>query len=279
MMDGLPVSIGGLQLQGTDEFGVRWVMQSFDGWGTPKPKTAWTQRTRRNGANKGETGTSNRNLAAAGSIYAPTPELLVSAFDRLFAAVSVEDTLLVVDEPGLTRHITVARSDEILPKYVTDKVGDYSIQVASEDWRKFGADVSGSTFLPSSSGGLTIPFTIPFTINAVQVSGQVSLVNPGNDTGPVKLRIDGPCQGPVITHVGSGLALVFSSSLVLGAGEWLDIDMEAQTVLANGQSSRSGYVTSRGWSGFEPGSNTWSFTAQGYDPASKLTVTGTPAWQ
>jgi hypothetical protein len=25
--------------------------------------------------------------------------------------------------------------------------------------------------------------------------------------------------------------------------------------------------------------NTWSFTAVGYDPASKLTVTATPAWQ
>jgi hypothetical protein len=83
----------------------------------------------------------------------------------------------------------------------------------------------------------------------------------------------------VVTHAGSGKALVFSSSLVLGAGEWIDVDMEAQTVLANGQSSRAGYITSRGWSGFEPGHNTWSFTAIGYDAASKLTVSATPAWQ
>jgi len=36
-------------------------------------------------------------------------------------------------------------------------------------------------------------------------------------------------------------------------------------------------VTSRGWSGFEKGSNTWALTAAVYDPATLLTVTATPA--
>jgi hypothetical protein len=279
MSDGLPVQIGDLQLNATDADGVRWVLQQFEGWGTPAPRASMIDRTRRSGSVRGVPYSGGRNLSAAGSIYAPTPELLVSALDRLLSSVSLDETQLRVDEPGISRHVTVARSDETLTKYITDRVADYSFQVASTDWRKFGADLSASTFLPSSSGGLTIPFTIPFTIDAVQVTGQVSLLNPGNDTGPVRLRIDGPCTGPVVTHVGSGQALVFSSSLVLGAGEWIDVDMEAQTVLANGQSSRAGYITSRGWSGFEPGLNTWSFTAVGYDAASRLTVTATPAWQ
>lgn len=117
------------------------------------------------------------------------------------------------------------------------------------------------------------------TIDAVTVTGQVSLTNPGNDTGPLRLRVDGPCTGPVVTHVGTGDRLVFSSSLVLAAGEWLDIDMEKHQVYANGQSSRAGYITARGWFGFDPGPNTFAFTAAQYDAASQLTVAGTPAWR
>jgi len=125
----------------------------------------------------------------------------------------------------------------------------------------------------------TDAFTIPFTIDAVTVTGQVSLVNPGNETGPVRLRIDGPCRGPVVTHVSSGAQLVFSSSLVLGVGEWIDVDMEARTVLANGQATRAPWITSRGWSGFTPGENTWAFTAAAFDADARLTVVATPSWK
>lgn len=125
----------------------------------------------------------------------------------------------------------------------------------------------------------TDALTIPFSIDAVTVTGQVSLVNPGNETGPVRLRIDGPCRGPVVTHVSTGTQLIFSSSLVLGAGEWLEVDMEARTVLANGQATRSPWITSRGWSGFTPGENTWAFTAAAFDAAARLTVVATPSWK
>jgi len=92
------------------------------------------------------------------------------------------------------------------------------------------------------------------------------------------MRIDGPIVGPIITHVGSGLQLVFSASLTLGVGEFLLVDMEAHSVLAQGQSNRSNWVTSRGWSGMEPGANTWSFAAAS-GTTGLLTVTGTPADQ
>lgn len=274
--------LGAIPFGRVDDSGVDWAIDEdgFDGWGATGSTRQSSQRVRRSGGVSGRGYAKPRPLSVVGRAYAPTPEFARDALDRLNAAVSIDDTLLTVYEPGLTRHMTVHRSqDDVLVKWQMPTILSFGFGVESDDWRKFGADVSASTFLPSSSGGLTIPFTIPFTINAVQVTGQVSLTNPGNETGPVRLRIDGPCQGPVVTHAGSGKALVFSSSLVLGAGEWIDVDMEAQTVLANGQSSRAGYITSRGWSGFEPGHNTWSFTAIGYDAASKLTVSATPAWQ
>lgn len=126
---------------------------------------------------------------------------------------------------------------------------------------------------------LTGALTVPFIIDAQTVTGQVSLTNPGNESGPVVLRIDGPCVGPVVTHVSTGNAIVFSSSLELRAGEYLEIDMDARTALANGQSNRAGYITSRGWSAFDPGRNTWAFSAARYNSQSQLSVTAVPAWR
>lgn len=55
--------------------------------------------------------------------------------------------------------------------------------------------------------------------------------------------------------------------------------MENRTVLANGQASRSQYITSRGWFGFDPGANVITFAASGPAPSALLTATLTPAFQ
>jgi hypothetical protein len=276
----LTSSRGTIAFGAVDEFGVDWGLESLDGWAGGTSSTAdVVQKPRQSGGWRGDGFAVARSVAMSGGVYAPSADALSASFDRLNAACPVgSDAILTVVEAGRSRWAKVRRSDDVITSWLMPTIGRWSVQMDSTDWRKFGADVSGSTALPSTTGGLTVPFTVPFTINAVTVTGQVSLTNPGNEPGPVVLRIDGPCQGPVITHVSSGAQLVFSSSLVLGAGEFLLIDMERRSVLANGQASRSGYITSRGWSQFDPGVNTYSFTAAVYDAASKLTVTGTPAW-
>ena len=262
----------------TDADGVRWRILGFEGWdGSPAPTLDVVQNVRDNGGYAGESFFTPRYMALRGMIVAPTPLLLDGAIDRLNDTVTLEDRPFTVTTARGTRHLAVRRADEVRTPKENDRIATYALQVVALDGRKLSAELVDSTALPSSSGGLIIPFTVPFTIAATQVSGQVSLTNPGNEVGPVRLRIDGPCTGPVVTHVASGRSLVFSSSLVLNAGEWLDIDMDAKTVLANGQANRRGYVTSAAWSGFEPGGNTWAFTAAAYDAASLLTVYATPA--
>lgn len=271
--------LGSLALQGVDAFGVEWVLERLTGWtGASGSTRKGTQKPRQSGSFSGVGFAVSRDIAARGHLIAPSNQAAEEAMDRLNSAVSLADTTLRITQGGRSRWQRFHKSDEVLDVWLNDHVVQWSFQMASDDWRKFGADVAGSTALPSTTGGLTLPTRVPFTINAVTVTGQVSLINPGNEPGPVILRIDGPCQGPVITHVSSGAQLVFSSSLVLGPGEYLLIDMERRTVLANGQASRSGYITSRGWSQFDPGVNTYSFTAAVYDAASLLTVSGTPAW-
>lgn len=274
--------LGAIPFGRVDEFGVDWAIdaEGFDGWGATGSTIDPKGKPRSRGAWAGTAHDKERYLAAKGRFYAPTPEAARLALDRLNVAVGLDDTLLTVFEPGLARSMMVRKTSPVLHKWLMPTIAEWSFQVMAPDGRKLGATQTASTHLPSTSGGLTIPFTVPFSIPAVQVSGQISLTNSGNTAGPVMGRIDGPCVGPVVTHVGAnGGALVFASSLVLGAGEWLDINYERREVKANGQASRNTYITARGWSTFESDVNTWSFTAASYTPGAQLTITATSAWK
>ena len=272
-------TLGGLNLNTTEpDTGVQWTSKPIDGWGGAASKLVTTPKARKSGAWAGNGDSDSRPIALSGIVQAPSEAVLSAACDRLIAACGFDDTLLTVTEPDRARWCMVRRQGAVLTPRLSPTIASWSVQVVAVDPRKMYAPLTASTLLPSSSGGLPVPFTVPFAINSTVVSGQVSLFNPGNETGPVTMRIDGPCVGPVITHVGSGLQLVLSASLTLGAGEYLTIDMENQKVMAQGQSSRNTWITSRGWSGFEPGNNTWAFTAASAT-AALLTVTATPADQ
>jgi len=276
------VQAGDLPLFGIDSAGVLWGVSDVEGWGSTGSTASQTQRPRQGGAWSGAKLPKARTVTISGGFTAPTPAAAQDALDRLASAVSRSEFPLSIAETTAPRWGLFYQTAEVIPVWVNSRQVDWSFQVASDDWRKFGVDLSAATTLPSTTGGLVIPaagLRVPFTIDATTVTGQVALRNAGNEPGPVRLRVDGPCVGPVITHVSTGAQLVFSSSLVLGAGEWLDIDMEARTVLANGQASRAGWITSRGWSQFDPGLNTWSFTAASFTPAARLTVTATPSWK
>lgn len=272
------VTLGTLALDGTDAYGVEWVCDPVQGWQGPASTLTVTQRARRDGGWGGTAYRSPRHIVLTGSIYAPTAALLTDALDRLNAAVRLSRAPLTVTEDAGARVAFVRRSGEVLAPLVTPQLSRYSVQLVAEDPRKFSTALTATTSLPSSTGGLDVPVVVPAVISETTVTGQVSLFNPGNTDGPVWLRVDN-ATGPVVTHVGSGRSLVFSTSLILGAGQFVTVDMDRHEVLEQGQSSRSGWVTGRGWSTFEPGWNTWSFAAASVTPGALLTITARPAWE
>lgn len=275
------ITIGDLDLWGVEpETSVRWIVpkNGLDWSGAAGSTVTTKQRPRGHGGWAGKGYLTARSYSLSGVVSGPTRAAVEDALDRLAAAAGLDDTVLTVAEDGRTRFATVRRDDEIVPSWMNDTTARFATGLVAPDPRKFGGALSVTTALPSTTGGLSVPLAVPFSIDAVTVTGQVSLTNPGNIAGPVRLRIDGPVTGPVVTHVSSGRSLVFASSVVLTAGQWIDVDMERREVLANGQSGRNGWVTQRGWSQFEPGANTWAFTAVSYNAGSRLTVSATPAW-
>jgi hypothetical protein len=253
-----------------DQFG-------FTGWGSPAPTLNPIPRTRGRGATAGDSFDSARVMAINGTIAALTPAALNAAIDSLKAAVTRAEFLMTVTESGRARWCRPRRSGETLTPKITNLIASYSIQVESLDPRQFDAPLTALTGLGVSGGGLIIPEIVPAVISGGGTNGTVSLINTGVEQGPVIARIDGPCAPFSILHQSAVDTSTFASSLTLNAGEFVTIDMEGKKMLANGTASRSLFITSRAWSGFDPGGNTWTFTAAAYNPASLLTITATSA--
>lgn len=275
------LTLGDLSIgAGPDSSGIEFTLEmgSLQGWDAPASTVAPVQRVRAHGSWAGEAFARGRVISWQGLISAPDEAGMWAARDMLNAACTLADTVVTVHEAGRDRWTRARRSDEVLVRTITPTLARYSVQMVALDSRLLGAELSADTALPSSVGGLRWPVRWPVRWPGSTIAGQVSLTNPGPVAGPVRLRIDGPVSGPIVTHVSTGARLVFATSVVLGAGEFLTVDMDTQEVLAQGSQSRAGWVTEPGFSAFEPGVNTWAFTAAAHDPAALLTVYATPAW-
>ena len=278
-----PIALGDLLLNRVDEDGTVWAIESNPGWlGSPGSTAVLTQRARGHGATSSEGFLLPKTLPMTGRIRARTAEGLSLALDRLNQAVSLEPFNLVVSESGRVRHMVVKRQDEILVSTPrgSSLTAEFSLQLVATDPRKFGDLVTATTRLPFSSGGLVRPSTWPRTWTGISGTGQIIINNPGNTQAPVWLRIDGPLPagGHSVTHQGKQQTLTFGTAMELEAGGFLTVDMERREVLAQGQSARSGYVTSRGWFTLDPGDNLISFSSVNYSETASLSVTTKPAW-
>ena len=275
------ISIGDLVLGQYDAAGVKWSLNKFDGWdGSPASTVELAQKARGHGATASEPFLTPRYMTAEGKIYAPSLEALEQAFRRLKAAVTLSPFQLLVSEKQGVKHMTARRQGAVIADPVTDTLGTYSLLLAAEDPLKYGDLVVKSTSLPATTGGLVFPATFPVKFTGSSNSGIIRIENTGDEPAPVWLRVDGPIPagGWSVTHIGKQQTLAFAPALALEAGEFLTVDMEYREVLAQGQSSRSGYVSSRGWFNLDPGMNEIAFSAQNYSPTAQLTVLTKPAW-
>ncbi|MEU1240035.1 hypothetical protein ABZ388_06720 [Micromonospora parva] len=146
----------------------------------------------------------------------------------------------------------------------------------------YSADEHSVTMgLPSTVGGLTAPFTLPLTVDAVVTAGRATIVNAGSKPTGLRLRVDGPVQEPrvsVLTPAGTAIVRVW---LTLGVGQWLDIDTAARTVYLNGTASRRGLtsVEGIGWPVLPGGGSAEiAFDSPVYNPDAQLTVFWRDSW-
>ena len=280
-LDGLRATLGDVALGTVDAQGVAWNLQTLEGWDSPDVRAEFTEREADHGAWASPVYLGSRPITLGGTILAPSQALLETAMDQLRTAAGLTDTLLTVWETT-PKQAAVRRSGKPLLQYLTDTQASFSVLVTAADPRRYSTTLStGTTALPSTTGGLTFPATFPITFSATAVAGSISAVNAGNfDTRPV-LTITGPVVAPSISALyPDGTVRQIIYSLDLASGDVLTIDTDARTVLLGGSVSRRRFLTvSSGWPTIPAGAAvTYQFQSSTYNATARLTATWRSAW-
>jgi len=269
------LTLGDVSLGFTDAYGVEWILEGLSGWSDLPPSTGSVeQRAADHGAWYGSAYYGPRILEVRGAIMANSWADAGAALDRLWAAVPLsEPDWMYVDE-GYQERQTLVRQDGDPIVERLNGWARFSLSLVAPDPRRYGAEVSASTGLPLTTGGLTLPITLPVTVGATTTSGLLSVVNEGNmPTRPV-MAVTGPCPPFTITQVSTGRRL--SALEAVPAGRTMFLDFDRRLALLDGTALR---VVTGTWFELEPGTNDIQFNSSTYDAAAQLTVTFRSAWR
>lgn len=139
-----------------------------------------------------------------------------------------------------------------------------------------GTESTTQTGLPTQSGGLTVPLTVPFTVDGVLTGGSTALLNEGTTDTGLTLRIDGPVIQPtVVVQQPAGDTQQITFDLDLAAGQFLNISTAARTALLNGlpQANQRGRAI---WDidpyPLQPGTSTLRYLAGGFNATTQITA-------
>ncbi|MFL4947475.1 phage distal tail protein [Streptomyces sp. MMS24-I31] len=280
-LGGIRADLGSIPLGGVDTAGVAWALQSLEGWDSAEVRSEYTDREADHGAWASPVYLGARPITLTGTVTAPDRATLEDALERLRAAAALTDTTLVVYELTTPKQATVRRSGKPLFAYVTDRIATYSVMVTAADPRRYGTTLqSGTTGLPTTTGGLAFPVTFPITFSATTVSGAINAVNSGTfETRPV-LTITGPVTAPSISALyqdGTVKQLIYS--LDLASGDVLVIDTDAHTAMLGSVSRRRFLTVPSGWPTIPAGSSVnYQFQSSTYNASAMLTATWRSAW-
>ena len=280
VVDGIGVTMNGLDLNGTDEFGVSWNTSALDDWiGRPGTTGGFIQNQFADGAWVTPAYFEPKSVRLVGRLVAPDRPTARAAVERFNAALPSKVLGVVANhEDGVVTHRWMRiEGDPKLPR-PTDVYASFDVVLTSPDSRLFGGDgsalyqFSGTAFLPSTTGGLQAPFTVPFSIGATVVNGSVAVTASGDAPPPVLVRINGPAVQPVIRgDLGGAMPLDIS----LDAGQWLDVDLDARTIKINSTVNRRNLLRGA-WITPRAGM-VLSLDAAVYDPLTSMTVFWTDA--
>ena len=259
--------------------GVSWTLCKLDGWGSPAVRTQYCSRQFDHGAWAAQAFYAPRVLTAGGTITAPDQAGLETALESLRDAAGIDDTVLTVYET-VPKRLIVRATGEVLIDRVTDRIAAYSVMLTAADPRRYSATLqTASTGLPTTSGGTTLPITLPLTLTAGSVSGQITLTNEGSIATRPVFTVTGPVTTPVISVLypdGSIRQLSYSDSLT--TGDTLVIDTDAHTATLNGSVSRRRYLSGT-WPEIPPRSTVTVTWNAAYNATATLTGTCRSAWK
>lgn len=285
----IQLTLNGFPLYGADDNGCEWhvtfqdVSGLFDG-------VASTLHTESKAMTDGLYGNlprlQGRTITIEGHIIGRCTESCVTSWNAFKSVLDTGGMLLTARLGGIGRQVRVWQSASApLVKWDGVNMLRFSLGLTSLSPYLYELDsMSGSTGLPSSSGGMLFPYRFEeagvslssWVWSENVVSGNVALSNTGTAPSPVMIRIDGPVVNPQVSHVESGHVIAFKMSL--GSGHYATVNGVTHEILIDGTDPARGRVTRREWNQADPGMNVWGFNASEYSDAARMTVSFYPAY-
>jgi hypothetical protein len=274
------LTIGDITMTGTDEYGVEWNLTRLDGWWDGWVGAAGSvQRQSAHGAWPSPVWAGGRVVQVDGWLKAGRWDAATLAWERLMAAVPLSRLTTVTvftGEGGVPEQQAAMRQ---AGRPTADRFKGritFTLSLEAPDPRRYSVvEFASSTGLPVTTGGLSLPISLPISIGATVTSGRVIVVNDGNEAAPVLLEVTGPCPaGASITNLTTGQRLAVPEAVP--AGQVLVLDSAAKTARIGGTAART--VTGT-WFDLVPGANEIAFDAPAYDAAAQLTIRYRHAWR
>lgn len=171
-------SLGSVSFGETDADGNFWNLEEIEGWLSPGSSGQVTQRTARDGGWRSKAYRTPRGLTLRGQIFT-VRDNVGDVVDRLLDCIPLDTpgALTVYGVTGDDRLMYVRQEGDPDIAIQTPNMASFSIGLVAPDGMKYGAvQRVSSTNLPSSIGGLTVPFSIAGgTVAHWWVSGPLNL--------------------------------------------------------------------------------------------------------
>ncbi|MGI5171868.1 phage distal tail protein [Spirillospora sp. CA-253888] len=133
-----------------------------------------------------------------------------------------------------------------------------------------------------SSVGLSLPVSLPVALTPTLSVGGATVTGQGNVAAHFTVRMYGPCAAPRLINETTGEAIGFTSSLVLGAGEYVEVDTRDKTahLLSDPGISRLDAFdfTASSWWQIQPGTQQVRYAPATASAGSVAQITYRPAW-
>lgn len=270
--------LGELTFGGVDSDGVQWILTDISGFYDIDLDGETGARSWRDGDWVGRGWIRGHRFTVKIAVKTDDnrPELVTNAVEAIKHALPVRTpaSLVVQDREQVTAEDVICEDKVKVTRWRT--AAHIEIPLLAPNPVRYAADWdTGATVwdvyetaLPKKSGGLRIPFTVPFIIKSAVVAGELRFIVGGSARPLSQIIISGPVKNPVIRDAVAGWRVAVN--LDMGAGERLVIDPTARTVELNGASRRG--AISGGFPVIDVGEHLITWSADGYTPEARLKI-------
>lgn len=270
--------LGGVTFGGVDADGVQWILTDISGFYDIDLEGETGARAWRDGdwVGRGWIRGHRFTVKIAVKTDENRTDLVTSAVEAIKRALPVRTPapLVVQDREQVTAEDVICEDKVKVTRWRT--AAHIEIPLLAPNPVRYAADWDTGaiawdvyeTGLPKKSGGLRVPFMVPFIIKSESVAGELRFIVAGSARPLSQIIITGPVKNPVIRDAVAGWRVAVD--LDMSEGERLVIDPGARTVELNGASRRG--AISGGFPAVDVGEHLITWSADAFSPGARLKI-------